>query len=768
MQRQQRSIGIGILLLICFYAFPAWAETAKVTLIEVQGNKRIETGTILAKIKTQEGKVFSPTLIKEDIRALYQLGHFEDVQVRTEGFEQGLKVIFSVKEKPLIREIVFQGNDELSDETLKEGLTLLPRTAVNLQLVNETADKLRLKYQDKGYYEAIVVPVITEPQPGERIVTFYIEEGEKVKLSDVIITGNEALSSREIKKALKNGEWWIFSFLGHSGTLRTDELKDDIETIKNLYYNKGYIQVQVEEPVIAFKNPLKRNKLVLRFNIKEGDQFRIGSITFKGNSIISTDELAKEVLLKPGDIFSRETLRQDVARIMDRYDSIARPFADVAPQFNIDSARKIVALTMEIQEGGEVRIGRIDITGNNKTRDKVIRREMRIDEGDLYSKNALKRSHERLTNLNFFETIDIVPERKQQEPVLDLNVKVKEKSTGSISVGGGYSTVDHVSGILDFTQGNLFGRGQVIKLKAQLATAGTTQQYVLSFMEPYLFDKPIWGRVDLYNQNVLYDGYDIKSTGGGLSIGKSLGEYLSASFRYGLDISKFKLSTENSDVPPNELLNQINDYGTRIMKSALSGNIAWDSRDFYLDPKSGSRYNFFVEYAGGPLGGDPTFYKTTLDAAWFYPLFWDTVFMLRGRFGYMESLISKPVPLGERFFVGGPGTVRGFKYGGAGPIEASTGDRLGGTKQLLFNAEYNFPIVPSLRLKGVLFYDIGRAFWTTEQREAVKFSELAHSAGWGLWWLSPMGPIKIEFGYALKKRDTDQLSVFDFSIGAMF
>jgi outer membrane protein insertion porin family len=797
------AIGALIVSLSFFFLFPAAAEEVKVTLVEVQGNKRIETATILAKIKTKEGGVFSPTQIKEDIRALYQLGHFEDVQVRTEGFESGLKVIFVVKEKPLIRDIIFEGNDALTTEKLKEGITLLPRTAFNLQLINETAEKIRLKYQDAGYYDAVVVPVINEHRTGDRTVVFYIEEGKKVKLEDIIITGNKAISSDDIKDVLKSQEYWFFSFMGRSGTLRTEELREDMETIRNLYYNKGYIQVQVDEPVITPKQYTfrecyfwgdrktftRKSELVIHINIKEGDQFRIGSITFKGNQIISTESLEGETHLKKGDVFSRDVLRKDVNGIIDKYDGLARPFANVVPLFNINPEKKTVDITIDIQEGGEVRIGRIDISGNSKTRDKVIRREMRLDEGDLYSKKAIKRSYERLGNLNFFETVDIVPERRQQEAIMDLNVKVKEKLTGTLSVGGGYSSVDRLVGIAEVTQGNLGGRGQLLKFKAQVGGRGT--QYVLSFMEPYLFDKPVWGRVDLYQQTQMYDGYDLKSDGIALSAGKSFGEYVSTSLRYSLDNSQvYGIST----TAPFAVTNQVDTYGDRITTSALTWNIARDSRDFYLDPKTGSKNNIVVEYAGGPLGGDPNFIKTIGDSAWYFPLFWDTVFMARGRFGYVESLIDKPVPLSERFYVGGSTTVRGFRYGTVGPtspvygptyqnadgsikINPATGqpivtgqqvvghNAVGGAKELIANFEYSFPLVPAARLKGVVFYDIGKGFDTYE---TIKLSDLRHSWGWGFWWLSPIGPLKFEWAFIINRKPGDEPSQFDFSIGALF
>ena len=778
-----------ILLLIAILAFltpikvAISAEEVLVTLIEVQGNRRIESATILAKIKTREGAVFSPSQLKEDIRLLYQLGHFEDVQVKTEGFEQGLKVIFWVKEKPLIREISYEGNEEVTLEKLKEIVTLLPRTAFNQQLIQDNAEKIRLKYQDSGYYHAVIVPVIVELKGGDKNVVYYIEEGKKIRLSEIIITGNTVVSTKEIKDTMKNQEWWFFSFFGNSGTLRSEELKEDVETIRNLYYNRGYIQVQLSDPTIE-ERPLTvhthefmgqtetyttSNEVAVRIHIQEGEQFQIGSVALKGNSTITDSELLKEIQLKRGDIFSRDILRQDVTRIMDRYDSIARPFASVVPLFDINQEKKTVALSFDIQEGGEVRIGRIDITGNSKSRDKVIRREMRLDEGDLYSKKALKRSYERINNLNFFEAVDIAPERRLQEPIMDLNVRVKEKMTGSLSIGGGYSSVDKLMAIAEITQGNLGGRGQLLKFKVQWSH--TRRIYMVSFMEPYLFDKAIWGRVDVYNQDQTYDGYNLKSNGFGLGIGKSFTEYVSGSLRYSLDQSNIY----NVTTAPTYLLQrQIDNYGTYITTSSLTANLSRDSRDFYLDPKSGSRNTVFVQYAGGIFGGDPNFIKSVADSAWYFPLFWDTVFMTRGRIGYVQTLSDLPIPTGERFFVGGSASVRGYQYGTVGtigpygPIEIGPGGilyRVGGNKELIFNIEYSFPLVPAARLKGLLFYDMGRAF---NDYEPIRPMQLRHSYGWGFWWLSPMGPLRFEWGYIVNRKASDIPSQFEFSIGTLF
>ncbi len=762
--KQSVALAICVLALLSSAAFSEPVEAPKITIIEVQGNKRIETATILAKIKSKEGHPFSPSQIKEDIKTLYQLGHFEDVQVKTEGFENGLKLIFSVKEKPLVREITFEGNQELTLEKLKEGLTLLPRTAFNMQLIEENAEKIRLKYQDAGYYDAIVIPVISEVRGGDRNVIFYIEEGDKVKLQEITFVGNTAISSKEIKSHLKNQEHWLFSFLGRSGTLRTDELKEDLETIRNLYYNIGYIQVQVDEPVIRQKT---KDEVAVSITIKEGDQYRVGSITFKGNNLLNDAELGKEVKLKAGAVFSRDELKQDVTRIMDRYDGMARPFANVVPLFNIDPAKKTVAVTIEIQEGGEVRIGRISISGNSKTRDKVIRREMRLDEGDTYSKKAIKRSYDRINNLNFFETVDIAPERRLQEPVMDLNVKVKEKMTGNLSVGGGYSSVDKLVGIAEITQGNLGGRGQLLKFKTQWGSKTKTLQ--VSFMEPYLFDKPVWGRVDVYKQEQNYDGYRFDSNGFSLGIGKSFDEYLSGSLRYSFDRSTVRDITILTI--PYVLQQQLEFYGTGITTSSIAASLVRDSRDFYLDPKTGSRSAVTLQYAGGPLGGDPEFIKGFVDSAWYFPVIWDTVFMARGRFGEINALGDKPVPIGERFFVGGSGTVRGFRYGTAGPVDI-LGNRVGALKELIFNFEYNFPLVPAAHLKGLVFYDMGRGFddgtSLPTANNAIKWSDLKRSWGWGFWWLSPLGPLRFEWGYIIHRDPRDQASQFEFNIGTVF
>jgi outer membrane protein insertion porin family len=268
--------------------------------------------------------------------------------------------------------------------------------------------------------------------------------------------------------------------------------------------------------------------------------------------------------------------------------------------------------------------------------------------------------------------------------------------------------------------------------------------------------------VDVYKQDTEYDGYKVDTNGFGLGVGKSFTEYVSGSIRYNYDTSRIY---DITGTPTYVLNQQLLNYGDMMRTSSVTFSMSRDSRDFYLDPKSGSRNTASVQYAGGPLGGEPEFVKATGDSAWYFPLFWDTVIMFRGRWGSIGSIGDKPVPINERFFVGGPGTVRGFQYGTAGPLDPITGDRIGGDKELIFNTEYTFPLVPAARLKGVFFYDIGRAF---NDDERIRFNQLRHSWGWGFWWLSPMGPLRFEWGYIVNRKTEDKTSLFEFSIGTLF
>lgn len=744
-----------LILLTLFIPLHGWSEEIiRVKAVEIQGNKKTEKATIMSKIKTAEGDTFSPEKIQEDIKSIFELGSFDDIRIETEGFEGGLKVTFYVREKPTIVEIIFEANEKLETDKIKEKIKLSPGSFLNHSVIAENAERIRSYYEEESYYHAAVLPIIKDISKEAVRLTYLINEGTKVSIREIKIEGNKAFSDGTIKKAIQTKSYWMFSWLDSTGTYKREVMKEDLERIRAFYYNNGYIQVQVGEPRITLSED--RRNLDILIVISEGNQFKVKDIRSKGNTLFTTEKLLKSMNTKEGEVFSRDKLRRDILTLTDLYSDKGHALANISPLISTDTETNTLQITLDTIEGGIVNVGRINISGNEKTIDHVIRREMRLDEGDTFSTRLLRRSYERINNLNYFESAELSPEPRTGEDVVDINIKVKERSTGAVSVGGGYSSTDKILGMAEISEGNLFGKGQFVRLRGEFSSI--RMNYFLNFREPYLFGKPISGGITLYKQERVYSNYKRKATGGSLTLGKRFTEYISSSISYNYEIVNIY------DIEPGSSIKITEQEGKRITSSVEPG-IVWDSRNSFLDPTKGSRHSIYALYAGGPLGGDNHFYKTLLDSSWYFPLFWDTAFMIRGRVGYANGLGGKSLPLYERFYVGGINTVRGFKFGGAGPKDPLTGEDIGGNKQLIFNIEYIFPLLREIRLKGVIFYDAGSAF---DDDEPIKFSELRKSVGGGLRWISPIGPLRIEWGYNLKPRDGEKKSLWEFNIGTFF
>lgn len=744
-----------LIIFIIFFPIPGLSEEIiRVKAIEIQGNRKVEKAAIMAKIKTKEGDVFSPESLQEDIKSIFEIGSFDDIRIETEGFEGGLKVIFRVLEKPTIIEILYEGNKEIETDKIKEKVKLMPGSFLDHSLISENAERIRSYYEEEGYYYATVLPIIKEVSKEGVSLTYQINEGTTVIIRDIKIEGNREISEGRIKRAMETKSHWMLSWLDSSGIYKRERMNEDLERIRSLYYNNGYIQVQIGEPKITLSEDRKKMDIVIP--ISEGNQFKIKEITVKGNRLLSTNEIKENIATKEGEVFSRDKLRKDITTLTDLYSDRGHALANITPLIVPDTATNTLQITLDINEGAIVKVGRITISGNERTRDYVIRREVRLDEGDTFSTRLLRRSYERINNLNFFEHVEIVPEPRPGEDLVDIHIKVKERPTGAFSIGGGYSSTDKLLGMAEISQGNLFGKGQYIKLKGEYSSKRAN--YILSFREPYILDKPISGSINIYRQERVYDNYKRQSTGGGLGFGKSFTEYISGSITYNYEVVTI------SDITPGSSL-IITEQEGKKSTSSLELGLVRDSRNSFLDPTSGSRNSIFGLYAGGPLGGDNSFYKTLIDSSWYIPLFWDTTFMIRGRLGHANGLEGKALPLYERFYVGGINTVRGFKFGDAGPKDPATGEDIGGNKELIFNIEYIFPLIRDIRLKGVIFYDTGKAF---DNDESVTFSGLRSSVGGGFRWISPIGPLRLEWGYNLKPQPGEKRSLWEFTIGTFF
>ena len=739
---------VTILLLALYTNLYAQAQPP-VNAIEVKGLKRIEEGAVKAKISQKLGEPISQEKTNEDIKTIFKMGYFEDVKAEIEAFEGGVKLIYIVREKPTIIRVEFQGNDKIDDAKLKEKISITPGSIADTVLIQDNALKISKFYEEDGYWLANVVPVIKKLTDDEVGLTYQIEEGEKVRIKNIVTEGNQNLSSSQIKKVMATKAWWLFSFIDSSGYYKKEQTEADTEKIKNLYYNNGYLQVVVSEPEVLLDK--EKKGMTIKIRISEGAQYKTASLDFTGNTVFDKSVIRNKITLVPNTVFRKNILEKDMLAISELYSNNGYALASIVPNLQTDEQNKTVQVSLSISEGDKYKVGRIEISGNTKTRDKVIRREIRVDEGETFDSSKLKRSYERINNLGYFETIEMVPKPKYEDKAVDIDVKVKEKPTGFLSVGGGYSSEDGFIATVDVTQGNLFGRGQYIKLKGELG--GKHSYYEFSFRDPWFLDTPVSFSTGIYKNYKEYVEYDKEGYGFYVGFGKSFAEYWRGDITYNFE----NANVYNVDKDASVI---VLDQEGKSTTSAITPTIVRDSRDNFIDPTRGSRNLLTMTFAG--LGGSNGYFKGLIDSGWYFP--WgQTTFLVRGRFGYATELFGKEFPLYERFYVGGINTVRGLGFGEAGPKDPKTGDPIGGTTELIFNAEFIFPVLPELRVKGVVFFDAGNSY-----QDFHNFGELRYTTGLGVRWISPFGPIRIEWGFNLDRKPDESASKFEFAFGSFF
>jgi outer membrane protein insertion porin family len=736
----------------------------KVGSIEIRGNKRIELPAILGRLTLKPGDPYTPENVRGQIKILYDSGYFEDVQVETESSPQGIALTFLVREKPFIAEIVFDGNEALSDDKLNEKITIKNQVFLDQQQAKESAEKIRLAYQDDGYYDCQVIPVVQTLDGDRKRLTFFVKEGEKARVKTVIFDGLRSATKDELAKVMATREWvpWyglitqlkLPSFVSDAGVLKREELGNDVERIKEVLANKGYLNVQVGVPSVELSEDKKW--FTVTYPVNEGQPFTVSHVGFRGNTVFEEPELREKGKIKDGEIFQRQKLRDEVTGLTDLYGSKGYAFADVKPEVNPNNEEGTASIIFRIKEGEMMRIRQINIYGNDKTKDNVIRREIRVDEQDVINTPAMKRSFQRLNNLNFFETVEILPQQVEPDKV-DLNVRVKEKPTGQFSIGGGFSTLDQLVMIADITEGNLFGNGWMGRVRGQLGQKRTLG--LVTFRNPYLNDSLTSMQVDLYSTRTNYISYNEKKAGGNVTFGRWLSEYVSGSITFVGETLQYSnpqpgLCPGGSPVICDQLGNQ--------STTGFRGIITRDTRDYYMDPRTGWRTSAGVSYGTPALGGTNNFYKYTLDVMKYTPLPLDTRLGLRARYGNAQGVNGKPVPLTELYFVGGINTVRGFKFGRAGPVTQF--NTLEGAKsELIFNVDFIFPISSEAKLNGDIFFDYGKGF----SGNSVSTS-LRPASGFEIRWISPFGPLRAAYGINLDPTPQEKKGVFEFTIGSLF
>jgi len=722
----------------------------KIVDIRVEGNNRIEADAIRKQIQTKAGDLYQTGNLSKDLKAIYSMGYFDDVRILAEDDPGGKIVIYKVKEKPTIRYIRFFGNRVYEDEKLKENLTLKTGSILNSIKIQNNIERIETLYRDKNYHNVRVTCDIQQRDNNQADLTFEVEEGVKLRVEKITFIGNNAYSQKELKGLMQTSEKGFFFWLTSSGELNKEDLNQDAAKLAAFYHNKGYVDAKIGEPQVEFKDTW----IEVVIKIDEGAQYSVGTVDFSGDLILSKEALLKKVKIINEKFYNREIIRNDVLYLTDLYSDEGYAYADIVPGVDKNPEKLLVNINFKINKGKQVYFERILIGGNTKTRDKVIRRELRVYEQELYSGSRLKRGIRNLYRLDYFEDVKVATSKGSSDDSMTLKIDVAEKPTGSFSFGGGYSTVQDFFIMGSITQRNFLGKGQTLQLKAELG--GRSDQYTLSFTEPWLFDIPLSAGFDLYSWNYDYDTYVKDSVGGALRFSYRVFNFTRVGISYGYDRADIQEITEDAA----DSIKELEGINTT---SSITAFISYDSKDRQFNPTEGSDHRLTLEYAG--LGGNIGFSKILAETGWYIPLFWGVVNFLHGKAGYVTENSSMLLPDYEKFYLGGMNSVRGFGWREIHAIDEN-GDEIGGEKFVQFNFEILIPLIKNQGLVGVLFYDTGNVYG---QDETISLSGLRESVGYGIRWFSPIGPIRLENGYILDPREGEKSGGrWEFTMGAAF
>jgi outer membrane protein insertion porin family len=725
----------------------------KVIQVRVEGNKRVSKDAILIRVKTRAGQPYSPSQIRRDVKAINKLGFFEDVKVRIEDRAEGKVVTFLIKEKPTIREIVIVGNEKVKTKDIEGVLTLQPQSILNYKALQDNLNKIQELYKQKGFYNAQITYELKDLEGNQKGVVFRINEGRKFYVKKIEFRGNEHFHDKELRKVMATKQRGFLSWITGSGVLDPETLRQDIERIAAFYYNHGFLKVKVSKPKIR----TDEKWIYITIQIEEGDPYKVSSFRLQGDLLKDEETLKRKLGTKVGEYFNRAQLRRDIMKLSEIYADMGYAYTEVEPQTRIDDRAKTVDITLDIRKNQKVYIGRIRIMGNTKTRDKVIRRELALNEGDVFSHTKLKESQKNLQALKYFEEVNITTTPGEVESKVDLNVEVKEKQTGTFSVGAGYSSVDKLVGVAQISQRNLFGRGYYVDLRLELGTE--RQFYQIRLMDPWFMDTRVAMEVIAYNTEREYLDYTRGATGGSIISYFPMGRFFKhLSGKVGYLIEDVEVTDVDKDAAT---IFQEWEIMGRTVTSEIVAGLSIDTRDERLYPNKGILTTLQVEFAG--LGGDNYFGKYILSSSYYHPLYRDLVFHARGEIGYAHGWAGEKLPVFERFFLGGLNSMRGFQPGSVGPRDPKTQDVIGGDKELFFNFEFIFPLVRQLDLRGVIFYDTGNAYLGP-----IDIADFRHSVGGGIRWNSPFGPIRIEIGYNLDPLSGEKDYEWAFGMGGTF
>ena len=764
-------------VLICLCLAVAWMpryalaqETPMVVYkIIIEGNRRIEEDAILANMVTGEGDRYSPDHVNRDIRDIYEMGYFYDVSVERQDTPKGIILTYIVDEKPSVKEFDFIGNDEFDDSKLEENTDLKPNTILNESKIKENINKIRQMYENEGFF-MVDIGYETEELPNNRVkVIIRINEYKKVYIKRINFIGNRAFSDEELKKVIRSKEGHSFSWITSGGVYRKDMFGADLQLLKLHYLDQGYIQNQIGPPVISL-SPDKRWMFV-SVSIDEGPQYYVNNVDIEGKLLFKKEDLMQLVELQKGDVFNRSKLERSIEDLREKYTDIGYAFAQVTPKTPTDPKARTIDITFQVEKGKLAYFEEINIVGNTRTRDKVLRRELFITEGDLYSGPGIRKSKTRLMRTGYFDEVKIKTEKGSNEESVILTIEVTERTQGQFMVGVGFSSLENFVGTAQVSHNNLFGYGTRFSLQAELGRY--RKNVTLNLRQPYMLDTKWIGRLGLVNSDRDFFSFDRLDRSVSVGIGRPL--YWDVEAHVGFNYQEVEIKNVANQAA---LFLTLQEGKTTTTSGSFT--LSRDTVNNPFDPTAGTRLSAATEYASEAMGGDLNFIKYTGLARHYIPIYWDIALMLNGEIGYADNLDDGRLHISERYFLGGLNSVRGFFSRSLGPDQQSViptdpndpastltdvESVIGGNKYLQGNVELLVPIVKELRIKGVLFFDAGNAF---DESDPIELNKLRQAWGFGVRWISPMGPLRFEWGYPLHQREGEQQQVFEFGIGTFF
>jgi outer membrane protein insertion porin family len=787
-------LGVLAALLLATTPDAASAQQGVVADVRVEGNRRVEVDAVKAAVSHKKGKPFDRKAIGNDVRALMKLGFFSDVVVEVQGPPDAPVLIYRVTERPSVREARVTGNDELSKDDLKDAVELKPFALLDLAVVRKDVKTIKEKYVEKGFFLAEVSYRLEEKPDNQVDVVYVVDERAKVQVKAVEFVGNKAVPDADILSYMQTRPGSYLSALTKMGTFRQDALDHDLQAVQAVYLDKGYINVKVGRPTVAI-SPDKRF-IWVTIPVEEGEKFKVRNVTFTGQLLEQERVLRRTLKARSGRTFSRSEVQQDMFAIGDVYRDLGYAYVNVSPLTDADPEKREVDLAYEIEPGQKVRFERIEIIGNDKTRDKVIRRELRISEGELYSGTGLHTSKQRVNALGFFETVEITTKPGNGDDKIVAIVEVKERATGTFQVGAGFSSYENFILTGQISQNNFFGWGQTLSLQIQWSSVRQLGQ--IQFVEPYFLDTKWTFAFDLYATEGVYTTFTRRAVGGSLTWGYELsGLYPWWSFARHLEDMRLFATYTNERVRVSSGSNTgvvIKDRFKDGTTSAVRLSLQWDRRDNRLTPTAGYYTSFSAEVAppllapGDVFGEVNLFSRFLADVRYYRPIWGGIVGRTKLALGWIRDWdADHRVPISELFYVGGINSVRGYRYLSISPTRRvpallypgapTVSFETGGDKQVVLNLELEFPLFQKVGVRGVVFFDAGNAFapgsyWDDE----VSFS-LYKAVGFGFRWFSPIGPLRFEWGIPLNRRTrppeegggtVDQPIDFQFTIGNFF